>query len=364
MNPRRIAAVIAKEVQELKRDRITLWVSFIMPLVLLFLFGYAVTLDVDNVQMGVWDRDNSPMSRSLADAFVQSGYFHQAGSFNSDADLDRAFQRGQIKLALVIPERFHAAMVRGETAPVQVLVDGTFSNIAMIVGGYADAIIHRFAQEAEPRITAQVRVLYNPEMRSVNYVIPGLFAVILMAFPPLLTALAIVREKETGSIQQIFASPLTAAEFILGKLIPYGLIAFVQLLTVMLVGFFWFDVPMQGSVTLLLATGLIYVFCTVGLGLLVSTFTRSQLAAMLLALILTMMPSFLFSGFLFPIFTMPGYMQGYTYLFPSRYFVELSRAIVMKNAGLADVWPNVALLAGYTLAVVALAVSRFHKKVA
>lgn len=364
MNPRRITAVVAKEVQELKRDRITLWLSLIVPLVLLFLFGYAVTLDVNNVQMGVWDRDNSPMSRSLADAFARSGYFHLAGSYQSDAEVERAFQQGKIKLALVIPERFHAAIVRGETAPVQVLADGTFSNIAMIVAGYADAIISRFARETGPRILAQLRVLYNPEMRSANYVIPGLFAVILMGFPPLLTALAIVREKETGSIQQIFASPLTAAEFILGKLVPYGLIAFLQLLAVMLVGFFWFGVPMRGSVTLLLATGLIYVFCTVGLGLLVSTFTRSQLAAMLLALILTMMPSFLFSGFLFPIFTMPVYMQVYTYLFPSRYFVELSRAVVMKNAGLADVWPVTALLAGYTLAVITLAVARFRKKVA
>jgi ABC-2 type transport system permease protein len=201
-------------------------------------------------------------------------------------------------------------------------------------------------------------------MRSANYVVPGLFGVILLALPPLLTALAVVREKETGSIQQIFASPLTPAEFIAGKLIPYGLIAFIQIVMVMMAGFFWFAVPFRGNLGLLLATGLIYVFCTVGIGLLISTITRSQLVAMLTALIVTLMPSFLFSGFLFPIFTMPYALQLYTSAFPSRYFVELSRGIVLKGAGIEEIWPNTALLTAYTAGVFLLAAWRFRKKVA
>ncbi|MEP5769466.1 ABC transporter permease, partial [Nisaea sp.] len=174
----------------------------------------------------------------------------------------------------------------------------------------------------------------------------------------------ITREKESGSIQQIFASPLTAPEFLAGKLIPYGVIAFVQIAMVISVGFVWFGVPLRGSLLLLFATGLVYVFCTVGIGLLVSTVTTSQLVAMLLALIVTMMPSFLFSGFLFPIFTMPYLLQLYTRIFPARYFIDLSRGIVLKGAALPELWPTILLLFAYTLIVFLLAVWRFKKKVA
>lgn len=364
MNPRRIAAVIVKEVHELLRDPITVWVSLLLPLVMLFLFGYAVTLDVNDVRLGVWDHDQSPASRAVVDSFVQSGYFRLARTFGGGAEVDAALQDGSVTLVLVIPERFHAALVRSETPPVQVLLDGTFSATAQVVANYATSILRGFGHAPGERVRAEIRAWYNPEMRSVNYVIPGLFGVILMAFPPLLTALAIVREKETGSIQQIFASPLTSAEFIAGKLIPYGVVAFLQILMVMAVGFLWFRVPFRGSLALLLGAGLIYVFCTVALGLLVSTITRSQVVAMLLALVLTLMPSFLFSGFLFPIFTMPYFMQLYTYLFPSRFFLELSRAVVMKGAGIQETWANIGLLLVYAVAVFLLASWRFRKKVA
>jgi ABC-2 type transport system permease protein len=264
----------------------------------------------------------------------------------------------------VIPPGFQARISRGEAAPIQVLVDGTYSATANLVAAYAAAIVSAFGDDSSPRVRVETRVWYNPALKSVTYVVPGLFGVILMAFPPLLTALAITREKETGTIQQIFASPLSPAQFLAGKLIPYGLIAFVQILMVIAVGFLWFDVPMRGSLPLLLAAGLIYVFCTVGLGLLVSTVTRSQLVAMLLALILTLMPSFLFSGFLFPIFTMPYVLQLYTRLFPAQYFVDLSRSVVLKGAGLPDIWVSSALLLAYTAGIFALAVWRFRKKVA
>ncbi|MGK7345445.1 MAG: ABC transporter permease, partial [Candidatus Nitrospinota bacterium M3_3B_026] len=173
----------------------------------------------------------------------------------------------------------------------------------------------------------------------------------------------ITREKESGSIQQIFASPLTSSEFLAGKLIPYGLIAFVQIVMVIVVGFLWFAIPLAGNLGLLLAAGLVYVFCTVGIGLLVSTVTKSQLVAMLLALIVTLMPSFLFSGFLFPIFTMPYALQIYSRIFPAGYFVDLSRGIVLKGSALPELWPSVLLLLGYTLAVFVLAAWRFKKKV-
>ncbi len=364
MNSSRIVAVIRKEVLEIARDPVTIWISLLMPLVMLFLFGYAISLDVKDVPFGVWDGDRSPASRQLVDAFTQSGYFTLAHSFSEERALTEALERGEVKLAIVIPEQFSQRLARGSPTAVQLIVDGTFSNTAQIVAGYADAIVLESFMQTRPLVRPEVRVWYNPEMRSVNYVVPGLFGVILLAFPPLLTTLAVVREKETGSIQQIFASPLTSAEFIAGKLVPYGLIAFVQILLVMGVGLVWFKVPFRGDLALLLGISLLYVFCTVGLGLLVSTLTRKQVVAMLLALVLTLMPSFLFSGFLFPLFTMPYFLQWYAGTFPGRYFVELSRDIVMKGAGLTDVWVNVAALLAYTLAIFWIAAWRFRKKVA
>lgn len=364
MSPRRISAVVEKEAREILRDPVTVGVAIALPLVMLFLFGYAISLDIDDVPLGVLDQDRTPASRALEDAFVRSGYFRLARSFSDPEQAEAALQRGDVELALVIPSRFHAGIVRGEGPAVQVLVDGTYSATALLVASYAETIISTFRRSDLPRVRVEPRVWYNPPLKSVNYVVPGLFGVILMAFPPLLTALAIVREKETGSIQQIFASPLTGAEFIAGKLVPYGLIAFVQIVMVMAVGFAWFAVPFRGSLGFLLASGLIYVFCTVGIGLLVSTITRSQLVAMLLSLIITLMPSFLFSGFLFPIFTMPYVLQLYTRIFPAVYFVELSRGIALKGADVHELWPNVVLLLVYTLGVFLLATWRFKKKVA
>lgn len=359
-----IVAVCQKEGKEILRDPITVGLALLMPLVMLFLFGYAISLDVKDVALGVLDQDRSAASRALVDRFVRSDYFHLSASYGSASDVETDLQSGAVSIALVILPNFQDRLIQNRQAPVQILVDGTYSATANLIASYARTVVAGFRSDLPTGIGVETRVWYNPALKSVTYVVPGLFGVILMAFPPLLTALAITREKETGTIQQIFASPLSPAQFLAGKLIPYGLIAFVQILLVIAVGFIWFEVPMRGSLPLLLASGLIYVFCTVGLGLLVSTVTSSQLVAMLLALILTLMPSFLFSGFLFPIFTMPYVLQIYTRLFPAQYFVDLSRGIILKGAGLPDIWASAALLFLYTAGIFALAVWRFRKKVA
>jgi ABC-2 type transport system permease protein len=364
MRPRRVAAVIAKESKEIARDPITVWIALLMPLVMLFIFGYAISLDVEDVTLGILDQDQTRASRALAEDFGQSDAFRAAATFTRPGEVEAALQRGAVRIALVIPPGFQARLGRGEGAQVQLLVDGTHPATAGLIGAYAETIAFGFGERASPAIQVETRVWYNPALRSVNFIVPGLFGVILMAFPPLLTALAITREKESGSIEQIFASPLTAGEFLLGKLVPYGLIAFVQIVMVMTVGFLWFAVPLRGSLPLLLGAGLIYVFTTVGIGLLVSTIARTQLAAMLLALIITLMPSLLFSGFLFPIFTMAYFAQLYARTLPAAYFVDLSRSVVLRGAGLPELWPSVALLLVYTLVVFALAVWRFRKKVA
>lgn len=363
MNGSRIRAMIVKEVRELVRDPITVVIALLMPLVMLFLFGYGVTLDVKDIRYAIWDRDNTPASRALSDAFLQSGYFAFVGA-TDERGLRAALDHGSVRMGLVIPERFAAKLAAAEPSPVQVLVDGTDSNIAQIVVGYADAIIASFRTAHSRLVVPEVRAWYNPELRSANYIIPGLLAVIMMAFPPLLTALAVVREKESRSIEQIYASPLTSAEFLAGKLIPYAVVAFVEFLSVMSVGFMWFTVPFHGDIWLLSLAAIVYVFSTLGLGLLVSTVARTQVVAVILALIVTMMPSALFSGFLFPIFTMPYALQLYSSNFPAKYFIEIARDITLKGAGVGQIGTNLAILIAYTIIVFLLAAWRVKKKVA
>ncbi len=361
---RRIRAVIEKELIEIIRDPITLSVALVMPLVMLFLFGYAISLDVENMPFGVLDQDRSADSRELIETFENSGFFQRAKAYPTDGEVEHALKRGDVRLVLVVPPGFSRHLEFGPEAPIQLLVDGSYAASASLVMKYATQVALSFHAPTGNAVSIVARIWYNPDLRSAHYIIPGLIGVILMAIPPLLTALAMTREKESGSIQQIFASPLTSFEFVLGKLVPYGVIAVIQMLTILTVGFLWFDIPVAGSLAVLLAAATVYAVCTVSMGLLISTITRSQLAAMLFALQLTLMPAFLFSGFLFPIFTMPVVLQYYTRAFPAVYFVTLSRDVVMKGVGLSNVALPLLVLVAYTIVTFSIAALRLRKKVA
>lgn len=364
MKLRRLLAFARKEVIEISRDRFTIGVALFMPVMMLFLFVYGITLDVENAPLMVIDHDKSAASRELQARFVNSGYFMLKAAPQDERAAEHALMRGETRAALFIPKGFAQRLGRGDGAPVQLVVDGTYASTAAILSAYGRAILYAFPGELRLPVQPEVRVWYNPQLRSRNFIVPGLFAVILMAFPPLLTALAVSREKELGTIAQIYASPLTRGEFIAGKLLPYAGIAFLELLIVVVGGLIWFQVPVRGNLPLLLAVGLLYVVCTVSIGLLVSTLVRTQLAAMLTALIVTLMPAFLFSGFVYPIFTMPAAFQIYASAFPTRYFLEFSRGVVLRGAGLRELWPNVAVLAAYTVVVFAIAAWRFRKRIA
>lgn len=371
-----LAALVRKEFREIVRDPVTLAVAVVLPLVMLFLFGYGVSLDVEHVALGVYDQDRSQASARLVDAFTASGYFHVARRLDTGAAVGEALDRGAVTLALAIPPDFSRRIAMGQAAPVQLLIDGSFSATALIVSNYAMLIVNNYsAGLARKRIaelgiampgivSVEPRVWYNAPMKSVNYIVPGLFAVLLMAFPPMLTALSIVREKERGTIEQIYVSPIRPWTYILGKILPYAAIAFVEMLLILVVGTLWFGIPFRGSVTLLLGASLVYVLVTVGLGVFVSTVTRTQVAAVFLSLVITLMPSFLFSGFLFPIATMPYVLQLYTYAFPARYFNDVSRDLFLKGVGLEYVWWNALLLLLYAAVIFTAACLRLKKKVA
>ena len=365
MRASRMLGFARKEVLEIARDPITVGISLFMPLVMLFLFGYALSFDVEDAPLMIVDHDRSVASRALADQFLNTSYFRFAGAPDDDRAAEHALMQGRARAVLSIPPGFARRLQRGEAAPVEFLVDGTYASTAAIVSAYGRAIIHAFPNGTlRLPVQPEVRVWYNPQLRSRDFIVPGLFAVILMAFPPLLAALAVAREKELGTIAQIYASPLTRLEFVLGKLLPYAAIASVQLAIVLAAGFLWFKIPMNGSFLLLTALGLVYVVCTVSIGLLVSTLVRTQVAAMLVTLVVTLMPSFLFSGFIYPVFTMPEMFQLYAATIPTVYFIDISRGIVMRGAGLAELWTQAAALVAYTLAVLAVATMLIRKRIA
>lgn len=374
----RVFSVLRKETREILRDPYTLGIALVLPLVMLFLFAYGVNTDVRNIKMVVLDFDQSIASRDYSRAFANSGYFRLLGSVGSYDDIAYLLDRDRADVALIIPPGFDKTLSSGGQVEVQTILDGSYTPFAQVAQSYVEAINADYnrrmlAEYIETRtgqpldrfiaLTVESRVRYNPTLKSVNSIVPGLFGVILMAFPPLLSALAIVREKERGSIQQIFISPIRPVELILGKLIPYGVIAFIEMMIVLAGGIFWFGVPFRGSLLLFIAASALYVLTTVGIGLLVSTFTRSQVTAMLLATVLTIMPSMLFSGFIFPVHTMPTAMQAYANAFPTRYFVDLARAIVLKGQGLTDSLPTMLFLAGYAAVLVAISAMRFKKRI-
>jgi len=374
---RRILAMVRKETLEIRRDPQSLGIAILLPLIMLFLFGYAINLDLKNVQLAVWDQDMSTESREYITSYSNSGYFfikQQAGSYQ---EIYRLMDRGEVDAALVIPPDFSKRLVKGMPVEVQTLVDGSFPPTAKVAINYTKAInemqsaktLNRWLQQKglpqlEQAVAVEPRVWYNPSLESKNFIIPGLFGVLLMAFPPLLSVLAVVREKERGSIQQVMISPIKPFEFILGKLLPYGVIAFMEVLVILVVGVFWFQIPVKGSMLLFLLLSVVYVLCTVAIGMLASTLTRSQVVAMLLAIVITVMPSMLFSGFVYPIFNMPRFFQYYTYFFPARFFVEISRNIFLKGNGLSYLWVDTLWLLGYTGVIIALASLRFKKKIA
>ena len=374
----RLFSVLRKETREILRDPYTLSIALVLPLVMLFLFAYGVNTDVRHIQFAVMDFDQTASSRDYVQAILSSGYFESVGAIQNYEQAGDMLDRDSADTVLVILPGFARNLSNGEAAQVQALLDGSYTPSAQVAESYIEAInaayngkiVSQFMESRNGQsldryipLQVQSRVLYNPGLKSVNVIVPGLFGVILMALPPLLSALAIVREKERGSIQQVFVSPIRPLELIIGKLIPYAVIAFLEMIIVFAGGILWFDAPFRGSILLFLAASILYVLCTVGIGLLISTLTKSQVTAGLLAIVLTIMPSMLFSGFIFPVHTMPSPMQVYANVFPARYFIDISRALALKGQGFASIAPAMAFMAIYATVLILFSALRFKKRI-
>jgi ABC-2 type transport system permease protein len=377
MNLRRLKAIAKKEFIHVLRDPRSLMMGIGMPMILLFLFGYALTMDVERVPLAVWDQANSVESRELVSRFSGSRYFDLRISTDNYRMIEDAIDRRQALIALVIPPDFSRRLSRGEAAVVQAIVDGSDPNTATIALGYADATALVYSRqiameqlrragtslERMPALELTPRVWFNSDMTSRNFIFPGLIAVVMMIMGAILTSLCMAREWESGTMEQLIATPVTPLELIMGKLAPYFCIGILDLILCVGVGQFVFQVPLRGSLWLLTPLALLFLFGALSFGILLSIITKSQLLASQLALVTTVLPAFLLSDFIFPIENMPVPIRVVTHIVTARYFVFILRGIYLKDVGLGLLWPEVLFLAGFGLIVTLLAVGKFRKSI-
>jgi ABC-2 type transport system permease protein len=370
----RLAVLIWKEFLEIRMNPRLIGIVVVAPILQLTMLGYAATTDVRDVPIVVADGDRSTSSRELVRRFDASRSFTVIDTVTTVSAIDQYLERGTAWLALSIPRGYGEALEAGRASVVQVIADGTDSNSTTKALGYATALIGGYAREvAEARqtpgpasaggIDARIRVWFNPQLESRYFMIPGVLALVLLIVTTNLAAMAVVREKEIGTLEQLNVTPIRRWELIAGKLLPYGLIGMLDILLVIAVAVFWFEVPLRGSVWLLLAMSLLYVLCTLALGLLVSTISETQQQAMMTATFFFLMPMIYLSGFMTPIENMPANIQWITYAIPLRYFLVIVRGIFLKGIGLEILWPQASALAAWGTIVISLAVVRSRKRV-
>ena len=363
-----ITAVARKELRQLSRDPRTIAVLVVFPALLLLFYGYVLSFDVHHVRLAVLDHDHSATSRALVASMTSSEYFDAVRHLPSAADIPETLDAGTAAIVLVIPRGFEETIQRGGTATVQGLIDGANASQAQTAQGYAEAFVQSFgarlvatAAGSGVPVSPRLRVLFNPELASEKFLLPGLVAFILMISSTIATALSVVKERETGTMEQLLVSPLTPSDVILGKAIPYGIIALMAALLVMGTARVVFGLEIAGSNWLLFWETVIFVLGAQGLGLLISSITDSQQVAFQIATFATMLPTLLLSGFVFPIRSMPPVIQGLTYIVPARYFVTILRGIVLKGVGIGDIWQETVALGIFATFTVALAISRLRR---
>jgi ABC-2 type transport system permease protein len=400
----RVKAVVKKEFIHIRRDPLSLAMAFLMPAILILIYGYAVTFDVDKITTVVHDMDKSSISRELVDQISRSGYFTVVSYLDRHEEIDAFLDRGDAKVAVAIPVDFSKRVRSGRDARIEVIIDGSNSNTATIAQGYINAIAETFPRRVlsagsritpvidshgltpvvsellraegvaptallgegatrAPVIDSRSRVWYNTELKSRNFIIPGLIAVIMAVIVALLTSLTVAREWDRGTMEQLISTPVKPIELIIGKLIPYFIIGFIDTVLSILISVTLFEVPLRGSVTLLLALSSIFLFGGLSTGILISIVAKNQTVASQMAMLNSFLPAFLLSGFLFSISNMPGPLQIITFLIPARYFVTILKGIFLKGISIQFLLWETVLLTVYGMAVFLLAVKKLRKRI-
>lgn len=363
-------AIGRKEFWHILRDPRSLWMSLLMPMFLLAIYGYALSTDVKNVFLAVEDQDRTALSRQFVESFTSSGYFRQVKQTQDDKSGLDLLLRGDASVILKIPPQFEQKLLKGIPSQVQIIIDGSDANTTSVIAGYIGTVVARFStgvlaqyflklgiplKQLVP-VDNMIRVWYNPELRSTNFLIPGLMVIILMILSVMMPVMSIVGEKERGTFEILITSPIRPLELVVGKIIPYFVIGLFNVASVAGLSVFLFHIPWNGSFGLLMLLSTLFLSGCFGLGVLISTTSNSQQEAMVKAFLVTLLPSFLMSGYIFPISSMPKFIQGFTYLVPARYFMIITRGIFLKGIGLNYLWPQVVFLAVFaTLTIIASA---------
>ncbi|HEY3413751.1 MAG TPA: ABC transporter permease [Armatimonadota bacterium] len=374
---RRLRAVARKEWTHLRRDRQSLGVILLLPIVTLILYGYAINFDLKHIPLGILDRDHTPRSRALREALQGNEYLKYVGDVSGEAQVERLFNHGTVRAVIVIPQGFDSDLSAGRRAELQAIYDGSDSTTAGVAIAYADAQIGDFlakqgasaalkraprAMRKQPNITIAPRILYNPELNSTNYIVPGLLVLILSITAALLTSTTVAREREVGTLEGLVVSPVQARELMVGKLIPYVCAGMVDVTLLIVFGYVLFGVFPVGSLALLMSGMLIFLAGVMGLGLLISARAPSQAFALQLGFLATLLPTLLLSGFAYPRQSMPALLYDFTALLPSTQFLIFVREIYLKGSGISQLWPQVAWLAITTVVFLRGASTRFVKR--
>ena len=368
----RVFHLMRKELLELRQDPRLFGIVILAPIIQLTVLGYAATTDVKDVPVVVVDADRSTASRTLIERFDASENFTIVGLVGSTDEIDPWLERGDAWMALSIPPDYGTTLARGDTARIQVVADGTDSNSTTVALGYARQLIGGYAEEITaqraggqplpPPVAAVVRVWFNPDLISRDFMIPGIVALLLLVVTTNMSAMAIVREKELGTLEQLNVTPLARWQLIAGKLLPYAFIGIINVVLVLVVAIWWFEVPMRGSIPLLFGMSLIYLLTTLGLGLFISTISATQQQAMMTTTFFFLTPMIYLSGFIFPIENMPAWIQPVTYLIPLRYFLVILRGLFLKGVGLETFWPQALALFAWGVGILFLATLRSSKR--
>ena len=372
---RNILHIIRKEFLQLRQDKKMFGISFIAPVLQLIILGYAATFDVSNIPTVVCDFDNSPSSRELLRSFTSTGYFTIVGYFDKTSDIDNQLDDGHASIAIIIPRGFEKKIGAGQSAPLQIIADGTETSTAGIGLSYASIIVSQFSQNIlleslikrgsvtmPARVSAEFRVWYNPELKSRNFMVPGVLGLLLMVMTMLLTSLAIVKEKELGTLEQLVVTPIKPYQLIIGKLAPFFIIGVIDVILVVFFASLVFSLPVKGGALLLLFLSLIFLMTTLGLGLFISTISRTQQQAMMTAIFFFMLPMMFFGGFVFPIENMPTIIQYVSYVIPLRYYFIIVRGLFLKGVGLDILWPQALALFIFGSVILSMSVLRFQKR--
>ncbi len=366
---RRTRLIMWKEFLELFRDRGLLPIVFIMPVIQLVLFGYVVSADVRNLSTAIVDQDHTAASQRVGDALLNSGYFVLAGRPVDASGAQRLMDGNTAQVAVVIPQGFGQLLGEGKKSPVELIVDGTEANTGQIASAYAQNILRNLSTRLTgsgmgargPGIEAQVRVWFNPTMRSVNTMVPGLLSFIMLMSVTSLVAASVVKERERGTLEQIFVTPVSKSQYLLGKMLPYVVVAFVEVTVIFVVGILWFRVPFKGSLLFLIGASALFLLTSIGQGLIVSTLAHTRHQAQMVAMFISL-PSMMLSGFMFPVDSMPPVVKVLTYAIPLKYFLVVIRSIFLKGTGPADLLPQLGAMALFSVVIFGFALVRFQKK--